>query len=231
MLKKFILITLFIFLAGCSSAPVILYKGSNKKPTDIATITTNCNSICKSKISEQLGFDSRYQMDRGLLLEVNGKEGTWKVSKGKAFNSSLNAAVNVKVDKGETELLIDHNSRLVVDDPERFKVNLLGGHIYIIGRIRVEVIEQLQYRWFPVIFDQTSGKVIYANDKYFSESAKLTCIRRKKTESYCSCFSKILNRELSYKDKESVILNTDSAFKSVLNILTKNEKEIANCPK
>jgi hypothetical protein len=150
-------------LCSCSSTPVMLYSESNINPLNIATITNKCDSTCKHLIKQQLGADSRYQISEGLLLEVNGKQGTWQVSSGKAFNSSIHGGLTVKVKEGKTELVIDHNSQLVMGEPARFSVDLLGGHTYVVGRMRVQDTNRPIFQWFPIVFDETEKKLIYSN--------------------------------------------------------------------
>lgn len=162
MLKKLCFVYTFL-LCSCSTTPIALYSDANINPSKIVTITNKCDSTCKNTIKQQLGADSHYQLSEGLLLEVDGKQGTWKVTNGKAFNSSTHGGLIVKVKEGRTELVIDHNSQLVSGKPERFSVNLLGGHTYVVGRMRVEKIRMAYYDWFPVVFDATENKLIYGN--------------------------------------------------------------------
>ncbi|MCH7295008.1 hypothetical protein [Acinetobacter higginsii] len=163
MFKKFCFAYVFL-LCSCSSTPVALYSDPNLNATEIATITNKCDSTCKNTIKKQLGVDAHHQMSEGLLLEVNGKQGTWQVKNGKAFNSSTHGGLVVKVKQGRTELVIDHNSQLVMGKPEKISVDLLGGHTYVVGRMRVERIKMVYYEWFPVVFDATENKLIYGKE-------------------------------------------------------------------
>ncbi|WP_336965042.1 hypothetical protein [Acinetobacter pittii] len=164
MFKFFCFASVFL-LCSCSSTPVALYSDPNINSSEIVTITNKCDATCKNIIKQQLGADSHYQMSEGLLLEVNGKQGTWQVRNGKAFNSSTHGGLIVKVKEGKTELVIDHNSQLVIGKPERISVDLVGGHTYVVGRMRVERIRMAYYEWFPVVFDAAENKLIYGNPK------------------------------------------------------------------
>ena len=224
---KYLFIILVVTLSGCASSPIKLYAPKNLEPSNIAKITTSCNKLCSSAIKKQLGFDSRYQRNDGLLLEIDGKEGERKVKNGNAFNSSMDGSLNVEVEAGNHELVVDHNSRLVRGKPERFTVDLLGGHEYVVARIRVEYIKGVMYRWFPLVFDTTSNKVVYANNRSFNESAQLTCAKHNKSDSFCKCLVNSLNQTLSYKDKEAMIMNR-SKNENLLDLATEQIEQCRN---
>ncbi len=204
---KFIVSLLFIVLSGCSSSPIKLYDvQKNVDPSKIAKLTTSCNRHCRLSIKKQLGFDERYQLDEGLLLEVDGKVGKRKVKNGFAFNSSIDGSFNIELESGSHELTIDHNSlRLAAHKPDQFLINLEGGHEYLIARVRVEHIKNLIYRWFPLVFDITDNKVIYANQGYFNKRIQERCKKTNQSDSFCHCTSTSLNQRLSFKDKEEIL--------------------------
>jgi hypothetical protein len=222
---KILLITVLVTLAGCAGTPVKLYEDPNLDFKKIARITTDCDSQCE----EAIEIDGRYQINKGLLLEVDGQVGERKVSEGLAFNNSWNSSLSIEVAEGEHELVMYHNSRLVRAKPERFKVELLAEHTYAIGRARVEHIKNLSYRWFPFVYDTTDRKLVYANDYFFNESATNTCMLRKKNEGYCSCFVGVLDMSLSYNEKEKVIMGGSSSVGLVLDKMTENSGAMSIC--
>jgi len=158
---------MLLIISGCSSTTIKLHEAKNIN--EIANITTSCNKPCRNTIKEQIGFDQPYEQLYGTILEINGQEGTRKVKKGKAFNPRV-GTVNIEVKSGINELVLDHNKRFVIGEPERLSVDLLGGHKYSIQAIKVVhgVINTLDssfmtYRWFPLIFDLTENKIVYVN--------------------------------------------------------------------
>ena len=222
---KILLIAALVALAGCAGTPIKLYEDPNLDLKKIARITTDCDSQCEDTIE----IDSRYQINKGLLLEVDGKVGKRKVSKGLAFNSSWDGSLNIEVAEGEHELVMYHNSRLVWAKPERFKVELLAEHTYSIGRARVEYIKNLSYRWFPFVYDTTDRKLVYSNDSFFNKSATKTCMSRKMNEGYCSCFVGILDGVLNYNEKEKVIMGGPSSVSLVLDKMAENSDKMNAC--
>lgn len=158
------LIVISMVLSACSTTPVALYSDSSLHASKIATITNSCNAECKKVIKQQLVVSSKYQMSEGLLLEVNGQQGARKVTRGMAFDSPIHGRFTTAVEQGKTELVIDHNSQLIIARPARFTVDLLGGHNYVIGRIRVERIPSAYYEWFPIVYDETAQKIIYGSE-------------------------------------------------------------------
>ena len=226
---KAVIILFAVILVGCGSAPTKLYDELSVDPSKIARISSSCGSSCKATLKEQLFLDNRYQFNKGLLLEVDGAQGSWDVKNGLAFNSSFDGSLNLEVVEGKHELVIDPNSYFVASAPERFSVFLEGGHEYVVGRVRIEYQKNVSYRWFPLVFDKTDEKVIYANDKFFNESTELTCMKRKNDKKYCGCFSQIVSESLSYKEKERVIFNEGDAVSNVLKTMLANEQRIASC--
>lgn len=218
-------------ITGCASKQWKLYDQNSFDVNSLVKII-NCDGSCEDQVEMQLGFDDRYQINKGLLLEVDGKRGDWEVRHGKAFNSSMHGGLNVEVMHGEHELVIDPNSYfLYFSKPERFKVELIGGHTYSVGRVRIELMKNQSYRWFPIVYDVTSKEVIYANDTFFSDSAKMTCMRRKKDIKYCDCFVGTLIEELSFKQKEEVIMNGTQSAGLIFEIMQEHEDEIEHCAK
>ncbi len=168
MYKK-IAILASIVLTACSTQPVNLSNTPQIESSQLAIINNRCDAQCKSNIRQQLQVSDRYQLSEGLLLEVNGRQGTRKVTRGMVFDSALHGGLHLKVPQGVTELVIDHNSQLVAAPPARFKVELKGGHHYVIGRIRVERIPSYYYQWFPIVYDATQQKIVYGSEDLISE--------------------------------------------------------------
>lgn len=94
--KSFIVISMV--LSACSTTPVALYSDSSLHASKIATITNSCNVECKKVIKQQLVVSSKYQMSEGLLLEVNGQQGTRKVTRGMAFDSPIHGRFTTAVE-------------------------------------------------------------------------------------------------------------------------------------
>jgi TonB family protein len=162
-------VLVLLALSGCSSTTIKLHEV--KTSNEIAIITTTCNKSCSNAIKIKIGFDHRYERIDGTILEINGQEGTRKVREGNAFNPSI-GTVNIEVQSGKNELVLDHNKRFVVGNPERLSLNLIGGHKYSMQAVKVEygAMSALDssfktYRWFPVVFDLTENKIVYVNPK------------------------------------------------------------------
>ena len=205
---KILLYIMVFFIVGCSSKPILLYSESEKASNNIAILSTSCDKKCDTALKEQLGFDNRYQRNKGLLLEISGHTGKMKTKDGMAFEHSY----EIHIEAGEHELVVDHNSLLVTDPPERFKVNLEKGHKYLVARIRVEHMKRIMYRWFPLVFDVTENKVVYANNNYFMKSTLNTCTKKGRDLSFCTCFTNSLDKSLSFKEKEDVIMRKPGGF-------------------
>ena len=162
-------ILMLLIISGCANTAIKLHEEQSIK--EIAKITTSCNKSCSNTIKNEIGFDHRYELIGGTILEINEQEGTRKVREGKAFNPSI-GAVDIEVKAGKNELLLDHNKRFVIGKPERLSLNLLGGHKYSIQAIKVEhgamnMIDSsfMTYRWFPLIFDITENKIVHVDPK------------------------------------------------------------------
>jgi len=94
-------ILMLLIISGCASTDIKLHE--EKNINEIAKITTSCNKSCSNTIKSKIGFDHRYELIDGTILEINGQEGTRKVREGRAFNPSI-GTVDIEVKAGKMNL-------------------------------------------------------------------------------------------------------------------------------
>ncbi|MCG7550552.1 hypothetical protein [Pseudoalteromonas sp. Of7M-16] len=207
---KHIVILFIVLLSGCTSGPKYLYNDLDLSADQRVLLTNQCDAECENKIKSALELDNKYVAAESRLLEVNGIKGGYNrnISVGKMFNSTLDGSLEIYTVQGLHELLAHHALRTSHSFPERFKVNLLAGHTYHIGGFVVKQGEEnTLYRWFPVVYDLTDNKVVYAGDSAFQVRMNLLCRSgHPQYGPFCKCMVGEINSKMSFKEKEDYIL-------------------------